>query len=117
METWQIPKITKNMGPDVYSRHAEEFLKHYKKKEVFIENDKWVVEVERKFTDVLDYLKNLLKMSEKEILERGIPSKIAPKIRKAKISCDKGFLKEARSMPEDFRVFLREWFEKDLDVV
>ena len=117
METWQIPKVAKNTGPDVYSRHAEEFLKHYKKKEVFIENDKWVVEVERKFTDVFDYLKNLFKMSKKEIMEKGIPSKIAPKIRKAKISCDKGFLKEARSMPEGFRVFLREWFEKDLDVV
>jgi hypothetical protein len=26
-------------------------------------------------------------------------------------------LKEARRMPEDFRIFLKEWFEKDLDVV
>ena len=117
METWHIPKITKNVGPDVYSRHAEEFLKHYKKQKVFIENENWVVEVERKFTDVFDYMKNLFKMSEKDLLERGIPSKVAPKIRNAKVAHGKDFLKETKKMPEDFRVFLREWFEKDLDVV
>ena len=117
MEIYQIPKITKNIGPDVYSRHAEEFIRHYEKKKVFIENDKWVVEVERKFTDALDYLKNLTKMKEKDLLEKGIPSKIAPKMKKAKVSCCKNFLKQVKKMPEDFRVFLREWFEKDLDVV
>jgi tRNA nucleotidyltransferase (CCA-adding enzyme) len=117
MKTWQIPKITKNIGPDVYSKHAEEFLKHYKENEVFIENEKWVVEVERKFTTVLHYLKDLLKNSEKELRERGIPSRIAPKIRKAKIAGGGDFLNEVKKLPEDFRRFLREWFEKDMNVV
>ena len=117
MEIWEIPRITKNVGPDVYSRHAEEFLKHYKKREVFIENDKWVVETERKFTKVFDYLKNLLRMNEKDLLEKGIPSKIAPKMRKAKIAHDEDFIRDVRKMPKDFRVFLKEWFERDLDVV
>jgi tRNA nucleotidyltransferase (CCA-adding enzyme) len=117
MKTWQIPKITKNIGPDVYSKHAEEFLKHYKENEVFIENEKWVVEVERKFTTVLHYLKDLLKNSEKELRERGIPSKIAPKIRKAEIAGGGDFLMEVKKLPEDFRRFLREWFERDMNVV
>jgi tRNA nucleotidyltransferase (CCA-adding enzyme) len=117
MKTWQIPKITKNIGPDVYSKHAEEFLKHYKQNEVFIENEKWVVEVERKFTTVLHFLKNLLKNSEKELREKGIPSKIAPKIMKGKIAGGGDFMKEVKKLPEDFRVFLREWFERDINVV
>lgn len=117
MKTWQIPKITKNIGPDVYSKHAEEFLKHYKENEVFVENEKWVVEVERKFTTVLHYLQDLLKNSEKELRERGIPSKIAPKIRKARIAGGGDFLKEVKKLPEDFRRFLREWFERDMNVV
>jgi tRNA nucleotidyltransferase (CCA-adding enzyme) len=117
MEVWQIPKITKNVGPEVYSKHAEEFLKHYKENKVFIENDNWVVEIEREFITVLHYLKNLLKKSEKELKEKGIPSKIAPKIRKSKIAGGGDFLKEVKKLPEDFRRFLREWFEKDLNVV
>ncbi|MFH1474060.1 MAG: CCA tRNA nucleotidyltransferase [Candidatus Aenigmatarchaeota archaeon] len=117
MKAWQIPKITKNIGPDVYSSHAEEFLKHYKQNEVFIENEKWVVEVERKFTTVLHFLKDLLKKSEKDLRERGLPSKIAPNIRKAVIAGGGDFLKEVKKMPEDFRRFLREWFEKDINVV
>jgi tRNA nucleotidyltransferase (CCA-adding enzyme) len=117
MEVWQIPKITKNVGPEVYSKHAEEFLKHYKENKVFIENENWVVEIEREFITVLHYLKNLLKNSEKELKEKGIPSKIAPKIRKSKIAGGGDFLKEVKKLPEDFRRFLREWFEKDLNVV
>lgn len=116
MESWQISKVTKNVGPDVYSRHAEEFIKHYENKKVFIEKGNWVVEVERRFTDALSYLKCLTKLKEKELLEKGIPSKIAPNIRRSKISYEKEFIKELKGNRE-LRIFLTEWFEKDLDVV
>jgi tRNA nucleotidyltransferase (CCA-adding enzyme) len=117
METWQVPKIMKNIGPDIYSKHAEQFLKHYKENKVFIEDDKWIVEVEREFTVMLHFLKHLIKMPEKELLEKGIPSKIAPLMRKCKLCGGGDALKAIEKLPEDFRVFLKEWFEKDLNVV
>jgi len=117
METWQVPKIMKNIGPDIYSRHAEQFLKHYKESKVFIEGENWVVETERQITTMLHFLKDLLKKPEKELLEKGIPSKIAPLLRKCKICGGGDTLKHIEKLPEDFRSFLREWFEKDLNVV
>jgi tRNA nucleotidyltransferase (CCA-adding enzyme) len=117
METSQVPKIMKNIGPDVYSKHAEQFLKHYKENKVFIEDDKWVVEVEREFTVMLHFLKHLIKGQEKELLEKGIPSKIAPLLRRCKLCGGGDTLKAIEKLPEDFRVFLKEWFEKDLNVV
>lgn len=117
VETWQVPRIEKNIGPDIYSTHAEQFLKHYKENKVFIENDNWVVETEREFTTVLHFLKDLLGKSEKELLEKGIPSKIAPLMKKCKLCGGGDALKAIEKLPEDFRVFLKEWFEKDLNVI
>ena len=117
MEIWQVPRIMKNTGPDIYSRHAEQFLKHYKERKVFIEDENWVVETEREFTIVLHYLKDLLKKSEKELLEKGIPSKIVPLMKKCNICGGGDTLKAIEKLPENFRVFLKEWFEKDLNVV
>jgi tRNA nucleotidyltransferase (CCA-adding enzyme) len=116
METWQTPKVWKNIGPNVHSKHAEEFLKHYRK-EVFIEDENWTVESEREFTEALTFLTSLLKKSEKDLLEKGIPSKIAPAIRKGKIIDGDNAIKYMKRLPEDFRTFIREYFEKDLNVV
>ncbi len=116
MEIWKIPKISKKIGPDVYSKHAEEFLKHYKKEKVFIEDENWVVEVESKFTEVLEFLKDLFKKSKNSLLEKGIPNKIAPVIKNCKIFHGENVIKFIEKSP-DFRVFLREYFEKDLNVV
>jgi len=114
MEIWQIPRISKNVGPNIFSKHAEEFLKHYKNKKVFIEGENWVVETERKFTTILHFLKNLFKKSKKGLLKKGIPSKIAPAIKNCKIYSGGNFLKQIKNSSKDFRIFLKEWFEKDL---
>ncbi len=117
MKEWQTPKVSKNMGPDVFSKHAEEFLKHYKKEKVFIEGEKWVVELEKEFTEVSQFLKNLFKKPKNELLEGGIPSKIAPLIKNCKIGDGDGAIELMKKLPKEFRIFLREYFEKDLNVV
>jgi tRNA nucleotidyltransferase (CCA-adding enzyme) len=117
METWQVPKISKNIGPNVFSKHAEEFLKHYKENRVYIEKENWVVERERKFTTVLHLLKDLLSKSKRELLEKGIPNKIAPLLDKNELTAGGDVLKTIAKLPEDFRSFLREWFERDLNVI
>jgi tRNA nucleotidyltransferase (CCA-adding enzyme) len=117
MEIWQVPRIMKNVGPDIYSKHSEQFLRHYKENIVFIEGENWVVETQREFTTVLHFMQKLLKNSEKVLLEKGIPSKIAPMMRKCRLYGGEDALKAVKKLPAEFRVFLKEWFEKDLNVV
>ena len=116
MEIWQTPKISKNIGPSVYSRHAEEFLKHYKNRQVFVEDNNWVVESKKEFTIVSAFLKDLFKKSNIGLLERGIPSKIAPVINKCKIYEGEKIFTLIRKMPKDFRIFMRDYFEKNFNV-
>jgi len=114
MEISHVSKVTKHVGPNVYSKHAERFLKHYRENKTFIENDNWVVEIEREFTFALQFLRNLIKKSKKELLKKGIPSKIVPKIKKCNIYGDNNFLKGINNSPKEFKSFFREWFEEDL---
>jgi tRNA nucleotidyltransferase (CCA-adding enzyme) len=116
MEIWQVPKIMKHIGPNIYSKHAEEFLKHYKNEKVYIEKENWVVEKEREFTNALKLLKILVKKSNKILLEKGIPSKIAPCMRNCKIY-DLSNLRKILKKSKELRIFLKKWFEKDLNVV
>jgi tRNA nucleotidyltransferase (CCA-adding enzyme) len=116
MDVWHIPRVSKNIGPDVYSKHAEQFLKHYKDQEVFIEGENWAVEVENKFIDASEFFKWLVKRSPKELQERGIPSKIVPAMRNCKPKGGEEAIKLMKSMPSGFRVFIREYFEKNLNV-
>ncbi len=116
MEVWKVPKISKHIGPNVYSKHAEEFLKHYKNEKVYIENENWVVEKERKFTSALHLLKEIVKKSERVLLEKGIPSKIAPLLKNCKIYDNSNLEKLLKDLKE-VNVFLKKWFEKDLNVI
>ncbi|MFQ6020469.1 MAG: CCA tRNA nucleotidyltransferase [Candidatus Aenigmatarchaeota archaeon] len=117
MDIWQVPKISKHIGPNVFSRHAEEFLKHYKQYRIFIDGENWVVEKERKFQTVLPLLKNLIRRSNKELLESGIPNKIVSQFRKARVYSGGESVKVISKLPKEFKVFMRKWFEKDLNVI
>lgn len=113
LEVWQVPKVVKHVGPSIYShKQSDAFLEHYSSRPVFIENDCWIVETERDHTVALLYLKEFFSQSEKELLARGIPNKLAA----AKFSVDSGpdAVKEMKKLPEEYRIFLRGHFEKDL---
>jgi len=60
---WTLPRITKHVGPPVTSKyHSEEFKSKYAfQQPVRIENGRYVVEVKRKYTDVVELLKNELR--------------------------------------------------------
>lgn len=60
---WTLPQVKKHLGPPVTSKyHSEEFKSKYASRPSFrIENGRYVVEVERKYTDVVGLLKNELK--------------------------------------------------------
>ncbi len=64
---WSLPRIKKHFGPPVTSKyHSEQFKSKYTtaksdRKKLFIEDGRYVVEVERKYTDVVSLLKNELR--------------------------------------------------------
>ncbi|MDD5416757.1 MAG: hypothetical protein PHU12_02150 [Candidatus Aenigmarchaeota archaeon] len=117
MNNWMIPKIYKNIGPNIYTKHAEEFLKHYKEKNIFLEGENWVVELERKYTTALHLLEDLVSSQEAKLKEKGIPSKIVSNFKNASVFSGSDMIKLIEKLPEEFRVFMREWFEKDIDIV
>jgi tRNA nucleotidyltransferase (CCA-adding enzyme) len=74
---WTLPRIKKHVGPPVTSKyHSEQFKSKYTASPLFIENGRYLVEVERKYTDVVSLLKNELSACSlgknvSESIERG----------------------------------------------
>ena len=117
MDVWQTPSISKNTGPNVYSKHSEDFLKHYKDRNIFIQGNDWVVELEREFTTALHLLKDLIKKNDKELKQKGIPSKIVSNFGKGSVVSGTDVVKMIKYLPDEFRVFMKDWFEKDISIV
>ncbi|MBU3896910.1 MAG: CCA tRNA nucleotidyltransferase [Nanoarchaeota archaeon] len=117
MENWEVPRVFKNIGPNIYTKHAEEFLKHYKDRKIFLEGEYWAVELERKYTTALHLLKDLVSNTDAKLKEKGIPSKIVSNFKNASVVSGSDMIKLIEKLPEDFRVFMRNWFEKDIDIV
>ncbi len=112
-ENWMLPKIMKRTGPSVFSRHAEDFLNHYHGRRIFIENGAWTAILERRHHLLLELLKELFSS---DMAARGIPKNIAKAMEKCELASGDDFLRLAKRLPEDFRAFLRQYFEKDLNV-
>ena len=117
MDVWQTPSISKNIGPNVYSKHSENFLKHYKDRNIFIQGNDWVVELDREFTTALHLLKDLINKNDKELKQKGIPSKIVTNFGKGSVVSGTDVVKMIKYLPDEFRVFMKDWFEKDIDIV
>ena len=87
-----LPNIKKMIGPPIYSEiHTKEFLSKYKNPEfgpMLIEN-RWFVEIKRKYRTPEAVLKEFLKYSEKELIEKGIPNHVVKPIKSSKILKDK----------------------------
>jgi tRNA nucleotidyltransferase (CCA-adding enzyme) len=112
-EKWILPNIRKQTGPSVFSSHAKSFLEHYRRREIFIEGTNWAVILDRKYGSLLEVIKDLLTS---DMAAQGIPGNIAKAMEKCEVASDEHFIKMAARMPEDFRAFLRSYFEKDLNV-
>ncbi len=115
LDVWQVPKIIKHTGPTIFSwKQSHAFLEHYKNHPAFIEKENWIVETPRKHVVALLLLKDLLQQPEERLLEKGVPNKIASQLKGATIKSGADFVAAAAKMPENFRIFLHKYFEKDL---
>lgn len=60
LDVWKLPGIKKHHGPPVWSRgHQERFVGKYKDK-AYIEEDRWVSQVEREYRDAESFIKDIL---------------------------------------------------------
>jgi tRNA nucleotidyltransferase (CCA-adding enzyme) len=60
LETWKLPRVKKHLGPFVWSKdHQERFLEKYDNL-AWVEGDRWVVEVPRKYENAEYFLNDIL---------------------------------------------------------
>jgi len=77
----KLPRIRKLRGPPVnISDRSKEFINKYKNKRIWVENNYWVAEIERKFTHAKDKISHTLSHKPKEMQEMGIGSHISKEI-------------------------------------
>lgn len=63
LEVWQLPPVKKHTGPPVWERsHADKFKQKYLRDRgfsgLYIENGRYVVDIQRKYTDAASLLRN-----------------------------------------------------------
>ncbi|MEM5804872.1 MAG: hypothetical protein QXU82_03475, partial [Candidatus Aenigmatarchaeota archaeon] len=118
LEIWKVPWFYKHIGPTIYStRQSVEFLKRYKDSRVYVVGDDWAVESRRSHTVALPFLKEFLSKDVRALEGAGMPSRIAPEIAKAKVVSGAGAVKLLAGLPESFRIFIKDYFEKNLNFV
>ena len=108
LESAELPKVKKHAGPFVWSKeHASAFKSKYKDSNtfsnVFIQNGKYMVEIPRKYTGAK-------KLIESGILNCGLGKHVALSIKKEFHVLEDSELLNIRD--EEFRKFLRRFFEK-----
>ena len=60
MDVWKLPKVKKHLGPFVWSKgHQTKFMEKYNDK-AYVEENRWVAEVDRKYKEVKPFLDNIL---------------------------------------------------------
>ncbi|MEM5772042.1 MAG: CCA tRNA nucleotidyltransferase [Candidatus Aenigmatarchaeota archaeon] len=117
LENWRVSKIERHYGPSIYDKHAEGFLNRYKEWKIKIKNDKWCVEKLRDFKRVEELFNWLIKLDKEKLLEIGIPAGIVDSFTNSFLYYDNKFFELAKEYSEEFRIFLREIFEEDLNII
>jgi len=113
LEVWGLPVIRKLEGPSIFSKKgSSQFLEKYRRGRVWVEEDKWIAETNRKFLTAEEGLKAFLKDSEKNLLEKGVASYIAQQVSKGfRLAGAREIIRLAQN--KSFGEFLVNYLEKD----
>jgi tRNA nucleotidyltransferase (CCA-adding enzyme) len=94
LEVWSLPAVKSMIGPPIFTeQHSNEFLQKYSKNFVYVENNKWVADVPRKYRTAVDMLNVFLKAKPEALAENGVPKYIAAQISRQKVMAGKDFLR------------------------
>ncbi len=116
MQISRLPVIDKKIGPWVFDeKNTKSFINKHETLAIngpFIEDNTWVVEVNRKFVTAKDKLIDFLKQKKSILESNGIPNFIADGISKEfRILENEQINKLIRK--RNFGIFLRNYFEKE----
>jgi tRNA nucleotidyltransferase (CCA-adding enzyme) len=114
LESWELPKYRKIIGPSVFSkRHTGEFISKYKNKgRVWIEGEYWVAEIKRPFREPHLKMKEFLGADEETLKAKGIASYLSKEIStNVSILHERELVSHARRFKE-FGKLLTDFFEK-----
>ena len=85
LEVWSLPSVKKMTGPPIFSeKHTEEFLAKYSKGSVYVHDNRWVAEVQRKHKTAVSLVNDFLNAPPPVLAERGVPKYLAPLLTKKK---------------------------------
>ena len=94
LEVCQLPSIKKMTGPPIFEeKHSAEFLGKYAKNFVYIQDNRWVADMPRKYITAEQMFVDFLKNKPEALVESGIPKYIAAAITKKKAVHGKAFWK------------------------
>jgi len=107
IENKVLPNIEKRYGPEIFSYvHSRQFINKYKKDEIYIEGNRWVVEKKRDFTNPKDLINKILSLDTKKLMEIGIASHIAESFSNANVLYEEKLWKFIkRNLSSDIRTF------------
>jgi len=117
MEVSKLPIVQKRIGPLVTDLDdSQRFLEKYKTNTLngpYIENDFWVVEVNRKFITAREKILDTLTKNVKILEEKGIPNFIAKEISKNyEVFSESDKALSLIKINKNFGIFLKKFFEK-----
>ncbi len=136
LEVWELPSLRKARGPVVFAHpHVQEFRKKYQPVgRCFVEGDRWVAEVPRRWTSAAGKLADSLAAPTKVLEAKGLGSVVAPALadrrrqkswppaggsasvpasRGRQLLDNAGILKLA-AQDQEFARFLQEFLERDI---
>ncbi|MGZ7109285.1 MAG: CCA tRNA nucleotidyltransferase, partial [Methanobacterium sp.] len=71
LDVWNLPSIKKHYGPPIWSKeHQKRFISKYKDK-AYVEEDKWVVQIDREYDDAESLIKDILEENKIGLLRFG----------------------------------------------
>ena len=112
MEIWKLPQVKKHFGPFVWSKgHQDKFMEKYGAK-AYVEENRWVAEVDRKYKEVKPFLDNILVENKIGFLKFGKHIK-AEILKKYEIVDILEFL-DSPDCSEDMLLFFYEYLNKNV---
>ncbi len=116
MEVPELPRIRKLRGPPIFDEaNSASFLKKYRPLgRIWVEDEFWMAEVRRAFTDASDLLKKTLSAPESELRASGIASYLAGQIAKSRKVMSRRDIMALARRNKEFGQFLQDFLEMNM---